>query len=260
MDKNDKYLLSSVNNALKILDILSVKDDIGLAEIARISNLDKTSVFKMLYTLEHRDYVYKTADAKYRLGVKFANFGNIVANRTNLADSALPYMKRLEGLCNETVCLGVLNTNGKVIVTNLVEGTKDDHVVSRIGYEMDAYNNANGKLLLANLDESMLKSMLNFIHFQPRTPFTQTSKDILELELKNIRSQPYVEQYEQFMLNQADIAAPIRDSTGKIIAAISIVCLSENLIRNHDQYISLLCRTAEEISNKLGYTVPPRTV
>lgn len=75
------YLLSSVNNALKILDLLSVRDNIGVAEISRLLKLDKASVFKMLYTLEHRDYVIKTAGAKYRLGIKFTNYGNLVAER-----------------------------------------------------------------------------------------------------------------------------------------------------------------------------------
>ncbi len=76
-EKKKPYLLSSVNNALKILDLLSVRDNIGVAEISRLLKLDKASVFKMLYTLEHRDYVIKTADAKYRLGIKFTNYGNL---------------------------------------------------------------------------------------------------------------------------------------------------------------------------------------
>lgn len=95
------YLLSSVNNALKILDLLSVRDNIGVAEISRLLKLDKASVFKMLYTLEHRDYVIKTADAKYRLGIKFTNYGNLVAERQTVADVAAPYLARLQAATAE---------------------------------------------------------------------------------------------------------------------------------------------------------------
>ncbi|MFR3758594.1 helix-turn-helix domain-containing protein, partial [Hungatella sp.] len=69
------YILSSVNNALKILDLLSVRDNIGATEIGRLLELDKSTVFKLLYTLEQRDYVLKTESAKYCLGYKFKNYG-----------------------------------------------------------------------------------------------------------------------------------------------------------------------------------------
>ena len=58
-----------------------MRDNIGVAEISRLLKLDKASVFKMLYTLEHRDYVIKTADAKYRLGIKFTNYCLLYTSR-----------------------------------------------------------------------------------------------------------------------------------------------------------------------------------
>ena len=78
-----QYLLNSVNNTLKILDLLSVRDSLGVAEISRLLKLDKTSVFKMLYTLEHRDYVIKTADWIVDLGPEGGNGGGeIIAKGT----------------------------------------------------------------------------------------------------------------------------------------------------------------------------------
>lgn len=247
------YLLSSVNNALKILDILSVKDGIGVAEIARIAKLDKTSVFKLLFTLEHRDYVSKSEDAKYYLGVKFTNYGNIVANRQSLTEVAKPFMRNLVDRCKETVCIATLNTNGKVIITNLMEGTSKDHITARIGYEMDAYDNANGKLLLAHLDDSMRDSMISYIRFIQRTPYTIVSKDLLLQQLSMIKEAPYVEQYEEFYLGHADIAAPIYDMNHHVIAAISIACTPKALKENHDFYIKNLCKSAEMLSRKMGY-------
>ena len=55
----DKNILSSLNHALKIMDLLSVRSNLGVTEISRITGYDKSSVYKMLYTMQHRGYVVK---------------------------------------------------------------------------------------------------------------------------------------------------------------------------------------------------------
>ena len=60
--KEDKYLLTSLDNALHLLDILSHYHSLSLAELSRMSSLSKTSVFRMLHTLEQNQYVEKLPD------------------------------------------------------------------------------------------------------------------------------------------------------------------------------------------------------
>lgn len=254
--KKSPYFLNSINNAMKILDILSVKNNIGVSEIAKIAKIDKTTTYKILYTLCTRDYVTKTEDAKYRLGIKFIDYGNIVASRQSLAEIAKPFMQNLVDTIHETVCLASLNVNGKVIISNLIEGNNPHHISSRLGFEMDAYDNANGKLLLAQLDQPIRESILNYIKFIQRTPYTVTSKEQLIHELNEIKDKPYVEQYEQYYIGHADIASPIYDSNGKVIAALSIACTPENLKKNHELFVNQLCRTTALISRRMGYYIP----
>ena len=247
------YLLSSVNNALKILDLLSVRDNIGVAEISRLLKLDKASVFKMLYTLEHRDYVIKTADAKYRLGIKFTNYGNLVAERQTVADVAAPYLARLQAATGETVCLSTLNTNGRVIVTHLIEGSEPGHIAARVGYEMDAHSNANGKLLLANLSSEMQASILKKLALVPHTPYTITDRAAFQSQLDVLRDQLIVEQQQEDILGHSDMAAPVFDHLGACCCAVSIVCSTARMDEFQGTYRRLLLRTAEDISKKMGY-------
>ena len=251
------YILSSVNNALKILDLLSVRDNIGATEIGRLLELDKSTVFKLLYTLEQRDYVLKTESAKYCLGYKFKNYGNIVSERQNLVDVAKPFMHALYEQLHETVCLAELNTNGKAIVTALMEGDTPKHVKSRVGYEMGSYDNANGKLLLANLSDHMQHEILSRIHLAPRTPHTIVSRDVLEKELKNLRGRLWVEQYEEYRLNHADIACPVFDMNGHVAAALSVACTPDYLRENHQLIADALLHASTLISRKLGFYGKP---
>lgn len=250
-------MLSSVNNALKILDLLSVRDNLGVTEIGQILDLDKSTVFKLLYTLEHRDYVLKTEKAKYCLGYKFKNYGNIVSERQNLVDVARPFLLELYDKVHETVCLAELNINGKTIVTALLKGDKPNHINSRIGYEMSSYDNANGKLLLANLNEYTQQDIVARIQFSQHTPYTVTSPEALLKELKELRGKFVVEQYEEYRLNQADIACPVFDMYGNVVAAVSVVCTPAYLRENHTLIEEAVSYAATRVSRKLGFYKKP---
>ena len=113
----DKNILSSLNHALKIMDLLSVHSNLGVSEISRITGYDKSSVYKMLYTMQHRGYVVKTDGARYALSSKLAANGGQALARQNVTDVAAPHIRRLRDACGETVLVGMLNINGKVIFT-----------------------------------------------------------------------------------------------------------------------------------------------
>lgn len=247
------YLLSSLNNALKLLDILSVRDNIGLAEISRLAKLDKTSVFKMLYTLEHRGYVVKTADRCYRLGIKFTSYGNLVAERQTMSDMASECLEYLSRTTGETACLGTLNAAGKVIVTNLTENKEAGSIPSRIGFEMDAHCNANGKLLLAHLPEDARAAILADMPLTPHTPFTITDRSQLTQELEDMRVASHVEQSEEFRIGQCDLAAPVFDHHGDCRWALSILCSTYSFRANHDFLATTLVSCANSLSRKMGY-------
>jgi hypothetical protein len=78
---HDKYLLSSVTNSIRILDLLGEEELLGVAEISAKLKMNKTSVFRYLYTLESGGYVRKTSEAKYTLGDKFFDMVNIMMQR-----------------------------------------------------------------------------------------------------------------------------------------------------------------------------------
>ena len=82
---DEKYIMSSLSNALDILDLLSKRDNIGVMDISKALGISKSSIFKMLYTLEAKGFVRKDHDAKYSLGMKFLEYGfNILNNEKEI--------------------------------------------------------------------------------------------------------------------------------------------------------------------------------
>ena len=249
----DKNILSSLNHALKIMDLLSVRSNLGVTEISRITGYDKSSVYKMLYTMQHRGYVVKTDGARYALSSKLSVNGGQAAERQNVVDVAAPYMKELRDRCGETVLLGVLNVNGKLIFTCKEEGLSEDSIRTRTAYEMAAYTNSSGKILLANLDETMLHSILSGIQVTAHTPNTVKDEAALLSQLEALRGANFAEQYDENYYGHSDIAVPIRDEMNRCIAALSIACPTGVLREKRDYFLPLLKETARQISEKIGW-------
>lgn len=248
-----KYLLESVNNALKVLDILAIRDNIGVSEISRLSEIDKSSVFKILYTLEHRNYIYKTTDAKYRISAKLADFGDMASRQKSVVDVAAPYIRQLRDVCHETVYLGVLNTAGRVIMVHKENGDSPNHINTRIGYELDSYSNSMGLLQLAYLEPAIQNGMIEAIRFRPHTAFTINSKEALTERLEALRGQAWAVDYDENYMGHATAAAPIFDGSGRCISSIGIVCATETLRAKVNDFQPHLLKAATQISYKMGY-------
>ena len=167
--------------------------------------------------------------------------------------TAAPHIRRLRDECGETVLLGVLNINGKVIFTCKEEGLSPDSIRTRTAYEIDSYTNAAGKLLLANLDPQMLKSILSGIRFYAHTPATVSDEDSLLSQLDALRDASYSEQYDENYFGHSDIAAPVRDESGRCIATVSIACPTEVLREKREVFLPLLLNTAGAISADMGW-------
>jgi len=252
-NKKDKYLLSSVNNALKVLDFLGVRDSARMTEICRGCNLDKTSVFKILHTLERKDYVFKTANARYKLGVKFMNYGEHVAERQDLVEVATPYMQKLRDLCGQPIYMGTLNTNGKVIIMHKEKTDVLKSADTRIGFEMDAYTNSLGKVLLASLHTPILHGVVEQYRFRPFTPNTILSAKKLYDVLEIIKEKGYSEDSDEQYMGHSSVAAPIFNSIKQCVAGICIVYPTELVAEIKDDLIQILLPMAKEISEHLGY-------
>ena len=248
----DKNILTSVNHTLKVLDLLCVRTDLGVSEISRITGYDKASVYKMLYTLQHRGYVVKDDNAKYNISEKLAT--NIKpAERQSVSDVSAPYLDMLRNVTKETAMLGVLNTNAKVVVLNKEDGLNPDSIKTRLAYELDAYSNSLGKILLSHLDKPFQDALIDMLQLYPLTPNTITDKDVFRKQLEEIRNADYVIQYEENYPGHSDFAAPIFDENGRVIAGISIVGPTNTMKEKQDIFIRHLVDTSETISRMMGY-------
>jgi len=99
-----RYYIEALGRGLQILEAFSEQSpSLSLTEIASTVGLDKSTVFRSVYTLESLGYLERDPETKrYRPGLKVLRLGFAVLNNLEMAQIAQPYLKALSGKCGET--------------------------------------------------------------------------------------------------------------------------------------------------------------
>lgn len=250
--EKDKYLLGSVHNALTVMDLLSRHKSMSLAELHRQMDLDKSSVFRTLYTLEKGGYVEKTPDARYSLGMKFLYYGSLVADRQDLVAAARPYMQRLTAGCKLAAHLGRLN-HSRVVTLHKEEPPYDIQVTARVGMSAPAHATAMGRAILSGLTEAQLEALLEGTAFKRYSDHSILSLEELRAALAAVRREGYAWEKDDRFPGFGSIACPLFDHTGRVCAAVGVVGMTRTIQEQWETCIAETKRTAAELSAALGW-------
>jgi DNA-binding IclR family transcriptional regulator len=243
-------LLSSVIKALEVLDFFTVeKPELSLAEISRLMDVHKSSVYRILRTLEAAGFLCWNAEReRYSLSLKILELAGRVLADYDLREVAAPTMEELAARTGEIIHLSILD--GEEIVYLEKKGAGQVlTVATRVGGRYPAYASAMGKVLLAFLPEQPLREILGQTELAALTPNTIIDKARLERELEKIRGQGYALDDEEAFPGIRCIAAPIRDPRGKVVAAISATVPAQRLpAERSPELVELIVEGASRIS------------
>ena len=160
------YSIQTVSNALRVLEVFSEEDEIGVSDLSRRLNLHKNNVFRLLATLEENGYIEQSARSEqYRLGTGCLELGRAFARGNTLLRSARPILVELSALLGETVHIATLR---KTYVIHLDCEAPDQLIMtaSRIGLRLPASCTALGKVLLAGLEPEARGQLLKEMSLQ----------------------------------------------------------------------------------------------
>ena len=246
-------LLSSVKKALEVLDFFTVeKYELSLAEISKCMGMHKSSVYRMLKTLEAADFLRWDSDrGRYSLSLKILELANRVLGRYDLRTTAGPFMEELAVKTGEIIHLSILD-GGEIVYLEKKGAGQVLTVATKVGGRHPAYASAMGKVLLAFLPEKQLQVVLEGTELIPLTSCTITDAAQLLRKLEKIRRQGYALDNEEAFPGIRCIAAPIRQRSGKVVAAISATVPAQRLGGDRvPELVKLIRETATLISGKV---------
>jgi IclR family KDG regulon transcriptional repressor len=251
---NKSSNLSSVENALKILECFTIDDtEKRVTNIANELGLAKSTVSRLLKTLLNQGYVKKNPEnQKYSLGNKILTLYSALMSNMEIVKEAHPFLEALAKETSESVQLAELENN-KVIYMEQIKSSFPIQIFAHIGRINPVHCTSSGKLLLAYQDFQTIENILSS-ELKPYTQYTITDAKILKKELLEIRSLGYCYIENEFIEGIVSIAAPIRDYNKNVIAAVSLVGPIQRINGDKSQkYINKVVETAKKISSSMGY-------
>jgi len=256
IEKNSIYKVQALERALNIIDCFSFQArELSLTDVVNRTGLNKTTAKRLISNLTARGYLHQNPQSKkYQLGIRLFELGGIVFSSFSLRQATAHPMTQLQNDSGATVLLGI-NMEDQLVYVDKREGAGMIRISSDIGWRRPLHYGMLGMILLAGLDIKDVRRIFKKTPLQAHTPFSITDPDAFSLRLEQIRDQGYIMEKEEAVEGVFGIAAPIRDYSRQVVAALGIALplSSSNRTNKIDPLIDMVKKTCETISADLGY-------
>jgi len=253
--QHEKYVVKVLEKAMRILDVYSRHENaFTLDGLTRATGLDKSTVFRILRTMEKNGYFrYEPEDGLYRLGLRFLELGGVVYSSTSVRKSASPYLDAVARSLKATILVGVI-INDEFSYIDKREGDSILRIPSYLGAKTPPPWSFLGLTLLAFMNPSERKKLLRQYPPKKHTGRTTTKLGDVEKRLENARRKGYFLERGEFFEGVVQIGVPIRGVAGNVVAALG-ACLQEFRVSKGRcaKEVRELSDTAELISRELGF-------
>lgn len=255
------YKVQVLDRAFSILNVLAASGhDASLVELARLVNLHKSTVHRLVMILESYRMVERDPQTgRYHLGLRLFELGTIAIGSFNVRERARPHLERVVFEVDETVHLCVLDA-GEVLYLEKIEPSRSVRMACRVGKRNPAHCTAVGKAMLARLPEREVDDILRRHGLQRLTPHTITTPAELKAELQAIRERGYSVDNEEVEEGVRCVAVAVLDHGGRPVAAISVSAPAFRLpMEKIPAVAASVCRAGQELSHESGYRGAWRT-
>ena len=261
MADEPKYPVKTVTKAIEIINYLAQDTGnrgVGVSELGRVLHMGKSTVHRLLDTLSYYGYVEQDEETnQYRLGWELYKIGQVVPQQNQLLNLNSGYILELSRRTRATVNLGILK-RGEILIISKIEGAYDNmHISVQPGEYEAVHATGMGKVMISELSDGEIRELFGDREIIPAyTPNTITSVSQLLREEAQVRLNGYAVDAEEYCLGLYCIAMPVRDYTGRIVAAVSVSSPAGRMDdERRDMILEALGKCSRDISRSLGYQV-----
>jgi IclR family pca regulon transcriptional regulator len=199
-----------------------------LSEIARVTGMSRATVRRFLLTLVKEGYA--ETDGKYfGLRPKVLELGYAALSSMTMLDVMQPIMTRLAETVQESVFAAVLEETDVVYIASAAPPDRIVSISVSVGSRAPAHCVSSGRILVASLSEKEQDEYFEKAKLTRLTPNTVTSKVELRSLIEEARVKDWAIVDQELEIGLRSISAPIRDRSGKVVAALNVACPSSRI-------------------------------
>lgn len=248
--------IKSLVKTLRLLKLFSPQHTVWSAE-DMVSSLGyhKSSVQRILATLEKEGFLSKVTPrrSEYRLGPDILFLGNVAEASLDLRSVVRPTMEDLVQRVQETCYLCVAD-QGQCLYIEKVECSHPIRIIHQVGQRNPLYCTGVGKALMSGMTDEEIDRLLKVQGLKAHTRHTITDPLSLKRELEAIRRKGIAQDNEELNHGVKCVAAPIKDRSGAVVAAISLSGPAQRFTQAAmRRFEKDLKKASMEISQTLGF-------
>jgi len=255
---DEAYRVPGLERGLRILGEFSRKEPVlGAPEISRRLQIPRTTVFRLLQTLESMGFVERAnRDPSFQLGAAVLHLGSGYLKSLPVIKQGLPVIERLRDRIGLTVHL-VIRDGTDIVYAARAEGpsSKPGNFKVNLGTRLPAHATVHGQVLLSDLDFEELAKLYKATRLRRFSSHTPATVEDLYERLVMTSAQGYGMSESYFESGVSAISAPVRCKTGSIVAVVAVTIARPKIDGNFNKssLVVDVVNAAEEISKILRY-------
>jgi len=253
MDKDLNGRVQSVDRAMTILEALEhAEGGQRLTDLARTTKLSLTTVHRLLTTLEQRHFVqFSSSDNLWHIGRGAFVVGSAFTREKHFIAAALPYLRRLRDRTHETANLGMADES-EIVLVNQIQSREINRSISAIGGRTPMFASGMGKAVLASYPQDDVRAVVQRSGMRRVTAKTITTPKDLDDQLGRIKLDGFSVDDEEYRLGVRCVAAPVFDSRGEVVCAISV---SGTPARMPTERVGTIGQMVKEVAGELSRAI-----
>lgn len=244
----------AIGKAIGALDLfLDGDEELSLSEVARRSGMSRSTVHRLLATMERHRLIDRTATGAYRLGIHLFRLGSAVQVRAVLGRLAEPSLEALAERCAVSSYLSVRDGDRALCVARIDRGPVRT-TIYELGDTLPLHLGAGPMILLAALPDAEIERIVAR-PLVAMTPRTTAEAAAIRARLAQIRADGLAYAPDDVQVGLAAMGVAVRDPSGATAAAVSVVALTQWF--EGDRYATIeaaLRETAAAIERNLSTT------
>ena len=246
---------SSVSRALDIIEMLSETSQ-GPRELSERLDVHRSTVVRLLHTLESRGYVRRLPNGKWGVGFQLVATSQRTLDAIDLREVARPHLVELSQSLGHTIHLATLMGHD-VVYIDKVEGLGSVRMHSRVGGKAYAHTAGVAKAVLAFAPTDVREAAIEACTFEHFTDTTITSPEALRAEFETIRHRGYAVDDGEAEDYINCVAVPIFGLDGAVAGGLSVTAVrSLAPLASLESQIGVIAEARDAISSDLGHHRP----
>ncbi|TKT77634.1 IclR family transcriptional regulator C-terminal domain-containing protein [Aquamicrobium sp. LC103] len=220
-EETPRDLVGSLERGLGVMEILAAHPaGLTLTETAEKAGLTRAGARRFLLTLAATGYATQTGRL-FTLSPRLLSVAHTWLQGTSLWGFAEPIMRRTAAELQES-CSATILSGEDVVYVARVAGPRIVSLELHVGAHLPAYCTAMGRVLLSDLPEPELETFLARARIRPNTVKTVTDRGKLAEIIAGARAAGYCAVDEELEIGLRSLAVPVRDRSGRLVAAINV--------------------------------------